>query len=76
MTVGNTVGFITCACNFVSGGTLEDRLHQGRLSPNESVQILKQVASALECSHGKDVVHRDVKPANVLVSRRRHPRTE
>ena len=63
---GEHDGVYYMCMQFVSGGTLEDRLHQGRLPVNESVQILKQVASALERSHGKDVVHRDVKPANVL----------
>lgn len=50
------------------GGTLTDRLESGDLKTGETVDIIKKVASALAWSHSKDLIHRDVKPANVLFS--------
>jgi serine/threonine-protein kinase PpkA len=63
---GEQDGVFYMCMEFVPGGTLEERLNQGSLSLKESIRILKQIASALEWSHGKGLIHRDVKPANVL----------
>lgn len=53
--------------HYVHGRTLEERLAaEGHLSVAEATQILKEVASALALAHGKGIVHRDVRPANVL----------
>ncbi len=46
------------------------RANQGRLPISESVRLMGQVLSALECAHEAGVTHRDVKPANVLMSPR------
>jgi serine/threonine protein kinase len=51
----------------LTGGTLEDSLRQGRpLSDPDAARIAQELASALAYAHGQGVVHRDVKPANVL----------
>lgn len=50
---------------YLSGGSLEDRIIAG-LSLEESVEIICQVASALEYAHAKNLVHRDIKPSNVM----------
>ena len=54
---------------FVKGESLRARLSAGpRLTPPESVGILKDVARALAYAHGEGIVHRDIKPENVLLS--------
>ena len=54
---------------FVDGASLRDRLaHEGALPIGEAVSILRDVARALAYAHERGVVHRDVKPANVLLS--------
>lgn len=52
------------------GETLKQRLERGRLSVDEALGILRQVAFGLEAAHGVGIVHRDVKPANLFVTRR------
>ena len=62
---------------FVDGGTLKDRLEpltkQGqRLPLNEAVRIIQDVGSALAYSHKRGMIHRDVKPANVMIDSTGH----
>lgn len=54
---------------YVDGGTLEDRLKRGPLSPRDVRQLACDLLSALVAVHGAGVLHRDVKPANVLLDR-------
>jgi hypothetical protein len=51
----------------VAGGTLKDALARGPLPVETAMQMLEDVASALDYAHEHGVVHRDVKPANVLL---------
>jgi serine/threonine-protein kinase len=52
---------------FVKGRTMEERLAaEGRLSQEKARKILAQVASALAAAHDRGIVHRDVRPGNVL----------
>ena len=56
------------AMKYVSGDTLAERLkREGRLPAEEARHILVDLADALSYAHGRDIVHRDVKPANVLI---------
>ena len=55
------------AMRLISGGSLSQRIKRGRLAPSESARILKDVADALDYAHGAGVIHRDVKPQNVLL---------
>src|SRR5262249_16219146 len=49
-------------------GSLRDRpLHESRLAAEEAVRLTRQVASALEAAHALGLVHRDVKPAKILL---------
>lgn len=53
----------------LSGETLADRLlRQGRLDPSEAAAIAAQVADALDEAHRAGIVHRDVKPANIMLT--------
>lgn len=57
-----------CVMPYVEGGSLRDRLdHEKHLSLEESFRILRQVGDALTHAHGKGIVHRDVKPENILI---------
>jgi len=50
----------------VAGGSLRDRLQQGKLPWAEATRIALQVAGALGCAHERQIIHRDVKPGNIL----------
>ena len=52
---------------YVDGRDLRHRLERGRLDPAEAIGIVAQVASALDVAHARGLVHRDVKPSNVLL---------
>ncbi len=53
---------------YADGGTLSDRLAEGPLPPNEAVRIAIDVASGLAHAHENNVLHRDIKPGNILLS--------
>jgi serine/threonine-protein kinase len=48
-------------------GTLRERLHKGPIRPEEGAVIVRQLAEALQFAHNAGMVHRDVKPSNVLM---------
>src|SRR5262245_24437691 len=53
---------------YVPGGTLESRLtHEGQFDPVEIVRVGVQVANALSAAHRQGLVHRDIKPNNILL---------
>lgn len=58
---------VFCAMQVVPGECLQDRLARGEvMAEDEALRIVVQVAGALACLHGHGLVHRDVKPGNIL----------
>ncbi len=52
---------------YMQVGTLRQRLRKGPLKPEDGAHIIEQMASALQYAHDSGVIHRDVKPSNILI---------
>ncbi len=60
-------GLVYLVMPFIPGETLHDRMTRRRVSDTEASRWIDQVADALDFAHQKGIIHRDVKPANIMI---------
>ena len=70
---GKDKGRLFLAMRLVDGMTLAERMRVEPLSAEETLHILGPIADGLDAAHATGLVHRDVKPQNILITERGHP---
>jgi serine/threonine protein kinase/tetratricopeptide (TPR) repeat protein len=68
--IGEAGGVHFIAMEYVEGQPLAARIEAGRVERPELLSLMIQAAEALEAAHEKGITHRDVKPANIMVTKR------
>jgi serine/threonine-protein kinase len=64
---GEYQGMPYIVMRYMDGGSVDDMLAEGPIPPKRTLQILEQIAPALDYAHREDVLHRDLKPSNILL---------
>lgn len=64
---GSVNGLCYIVFDLVNGTTLEERIHRQRLTWQETVRVIAQVAEHVQFAHSKGFIHRDIKPSNILL---------
>ena len=68
--VGNEGGLYYIVMEYVEGITLKTYINKkGRLTYNEALSIAIQVGRGIEAAHNKNIIHRDIKPQNIIISK-------
>ncbi|MFQ5551781.1 MAG: serine/threonine-protein kinase, partial [Gemmatimonadales bacterium] len=68
---GEAAGMLFYVMPYIEGSSLRERLsREGELPVGDTVRILREVVDALAYAHGKGIVHRDIKPDNILITDR------
>ena len=65
---GSDSGHVYIAYEYVSGRTLRDAMRGGELRDGQAIEAAAQILDGLAHAHGRGIVHRDVKPSNVLLA--------
>jgi len=68
--VGDHDGSPFIVLEYLEGETLADRIRRGPLPIDTAIDLVTQIADALACAHAGGIVHRDVKPGNVFLTKR------
>lgn len=66
---GEEGGTLYIVMRYLPAGTLDDRISEAGIPLDEAAAIFTQLASALDYAHQQDVIHRDLKPGNVMIDR-------
>ncbi|MCA1586067.1 MAG: protein kinase, partial [Acidobacteria bacterium] len=66
--IGDAGGIAYIAMEYLSGGRVRERLARGRLPLDEALDLAGQVAQGLAAAHARGVVHRDLKPGNIMIT--------
>lgn len=70
--VGESAGYHYFVMEYVEGNTVYDELRDGKVyAEKEAIAILRQVAVALQHAHERGIIHRDVKPKNIMLTKER-----
>jgi pimeloyl-ACP methyl ester carboxylesterase/predicted Ser/Thr protein kinase len=72
--IADAEGQTFIAMAYIDGESLEEKLEFGPLNVDEALDVAVQVAEGLQEAHEKGIVHRDIKAANIMVTRRGHAR--
>jgi tetratricopeptide (TPR) repeat protein len=67
-------GLPFCSLELVEGGSLAARVARARLAANESAKLVETLARAMHYAHQRNVVHRDLKPGNILIDEEGNPK--
>lgn len=67
--VGELEGHPFLSMPFINGGSVQQLLAAGPLPPREAARLVQQVAEAVQYAHDRGIIHRDIKPHNILLQR-------
>ena len=67
---GESGGLYYFAMEFVDGANLREMIRTGKMRPEEALAVVPKICDALQFAHEEGVVHRDVKPENILIDKR------
>lgn len=67
--IGEADGRVYIAMEFIDGGTLGERMNEKRIEPADANSIARQIALAMQAAHSHGIIHRDIKPDNVMIAR-------
>jgi tRNA A-37 threonylcarbamoyl transferase component Bud32 len=69
---GQVDDILYLAMAYIEGGTLEDLIQEGPMPVRRVERVLREVASALDYAHRQGIIHRDIKPGNILLDSEGH----